>query len=164
MKNETGIENTVEGSEREAGDRAGTRAATGLGLRRVSAVESAKKVETSEYQFEVVRNWIVEGRGNFASIIKAIRASSDEEQQAELKRKLPGVMFSGTFAKRSSKELIQHSGLICMDFDYVENPAQVIDNMRFDPHLALAFISPRGNGVKAVFCIPQDCKDRKSVV
>ena len=162
MKNEKGIENTVEGSEREAGDRAGPRAPEGLGIRRVSAVESAKKVETSEYQFEAVRNWIVEGRGNFASIIKAIRASSDEEQQAELKRKLPGVMFSGTFAKRSSKELIQHSGLICMDFDYVEHPEEVIDNMRFDPHLALAFTSPRGNGVKAVFCIPQDCNHQEA--
>ena len=162
MKNETGIENTVKGVKREASDRAGPRAPEGLGLRRVSAVESAKKVDTSEYQFEVIRNWIVEGSGNFASIIKAIRASSDEEQQAELKRKLPGVMFSGTFRKRSSKELIQHSGLICMDFDGVEHPDQVIDNMRFDPHLALAFISPRGNGVKAVFCIPQDCNHQEA--
>ena len=99
MKNEAGIKGTAEIFKREASDRAGPRAPEGLGIRRVSAVESAKKVETSEYQFEVVRNWIVEGRGNFASIIKAIRASSDEEQQAELKRKLPGVMFSGTFAK-----------------------------------------------------------------
>jgi len=162
MKNETGIESTGEGVERHAGDRAGAGQAEGLGLRRVSAVESAKKVDTTEHQFEVIRNWIVKGSGNFAKIVKAIRASSDEEQQAELKRKLPGVMFSGTFAKRSSKELIQHSGLICMDFDYVEHPDQVIDNMRFDPHLALAFISPRGNGVKAVFCIPQDCNHQEA--
>ena len=162
MENEKGTESGIEGFEREAGDRAGAGQAEGLGLRRVSAVKKAQEVETSEHALEDIRNWIVEGNGKFASIIEAIRASSDEEKQAELKRKLPGVMFSGTFAKRSSKELIQHSGLICMDFDYVDQPDQVIDSMRFDPHLALAFISPRGNGVKAVFCIPQDCNHREA--
>ena len=113
-------------------------------------------METTEHQLEDIRNWIVEGKGKFAETIKSIRATNDEDRQSELKRSLPAVMFSGTFRKRSSKELIQHSGLICMDFDGVEHPDQVIDNMRFDPHLALAFISPRGNGVKAVFCIPED--------
>jgi len=103
MKNETGIESTGEGVERHAGDRAGAGQAEGLGLRRVSAVESAKKVDTTEHQFEVIRNWIVKGSGNFAKIVKAIRASSDEEQQAELKRKLPGVMFSGTTSSIRTK-------------------------------------------------------------
>ena len=128
----------------------------GLGSCRVSVVKSAMQVETTEHQLEDIRNWIVEGKGKFASTIKDIRATSDEEKQSELKRSLPAVMFSGTFRKRSSKELIQHSGLICMDFDHIEKPEEIIDTMRFDPHLALAFVSPRGNGVKAVFCIPQD--------
>ena len=29
--------------------------------------------------------------------------------------------FSGLFRKRSEKELIMHSGLICLDFDHVDN-------------------------------------------
>lgn len=128
----------------------------GLGSCRISVVKSAKQVETTEHQLEDIRNWIVEAKGKFASTIQSIRATSDEEKQSELKRSLPAVMFSGTFRKRSSKELIQHSGLICMDFDHIEKPEEIIDTMRFDPHLALAFVSPRGNGVKAVFCIPQD--------
>jgi len=128
----------------------------GLGACRVSTVKSARQTETSEYCLEDIRGWIVEGKGDFAKKIKMIRATSDEEKQVELKLTLPGVMFSGTFHRRSSKELIQHSGLICMDFDDVEHPAETIDNMRFDPHLALAFVSPRANGVKAVFCIPDD--------
>ena len=128
----------------------------GLGACRVSTVKSARQTETSEYFLEDIRGWIVEGKGDFAKKIKMIRATSDEEKQVELKLTLPGVMFSGTFHRRSSKELIQHSGLICMDFDDVEHPAETIDNMRFDPHLALAFVSPRANGVKAVFCIPDD--------
>lgn len=128
----------------------------GLGACRVSTVKSARQTETSEYCLDDIRGWIVEGKGDFAKKIKMIRATSDEEKQVELKLTLLGVMFSGTFHRRSSKELIQHSGLICMDFDDVEHPAETIDNMRFDPHLALAFVSPRANGVKAVFCIPDD--------
>ena len=134
----------------------------GLGACRVSTVKSARQVDTTEHQLEDIRNWIVEGKGKFASTITAIRATEDDEKQSELKRSLPAVMFSGTFRKRSSKELIQHSGLICMDFDKVERPDQIIDNMRFDPHLALAFISPRGNGVKAVFCIPDDSEQAEA--
>lgn len=134
----------------------------GLGLRRVSAVESARQVETTDHLLEEIKDWIREGRGKFASTIQSIRATSDEDQQAELKRSLPAVLFSGTFRKRSSKELIQHSGLICMDFDHVDQPDLVIDDMRFDEHLALAFISPRGNGVKAVFCIPEDCNHHEA--
>ena len=30
--------------------------------------------------------------------------------------------FSGLFHKRSEKELILHSGLLCLDFDHVGNP------------------------------------------
>lgn len=156
MANEKGTDKGDRGIERGAGDTEREGQAEGLGLRRVSAVRSARQTETTEHQLEDIRNWIVEGKGKFADTVKAIRATSDEDQQSELKRRLPAVMFSGTFRKRSSKELIQHSGLICMDFDKVENPEEIIDNMRFDPHLALAFVSPRGNGVKAVFCIPED--------
>lgn len=30
--------------------------------------------------------------------------------------------FSGLFRRRSEKELLQHSGLMCLDFDHVGNP------------------------------------------
>ena len=156
MENERGNQKTTSTTQRGAADSERVIEAEGLGLRRVSAVKSARQTATSEHQLEDIRNWIVGGKGKFASTIKDIRATSDEDKQSELKRSLPAVMFSGTFRKRSSKELIQHSGLICMDFDHLEKPEETIDYMRFDPHLALAFVSPRGNGVKAVFAIPQD--------
>lgn len=31
------------------------------------------------------------------------------------------VLFSGLFHKRNERELIMHSGLMCLDFDHVEN-------------------------------------------
>lgn len=58
--------------------------------------------------------------------------------------------FSGLFCSRSSSQLIQHSGLICVDFDHVENvPAlkqQLLEHEYFDT--VLMFTSPSGNGVK----------------
>lgn len=43
-----------------------------------------------------------------------------------------------------------------MDFDKIEAPEDCVDKLRFDPHVALAFISPRGNGVKAIFSINRE--------
>ncbi len=60
--------------------------------------------------------------------------------------------FSGLFRTRSSSQLIQHSGLICVDFDDVEDiPAlkqQLLSHEYFDT--ILMFTSPSGNGVKWV--------------
>ena len=58
--------------------------------------------------------------------------------------------FSGLFKSRSSSQLIQHSGLVCVDFDHVEDvPAlkqQLLEHEYFDT--ILMFTSPSGNGVK----------------
>lgn len=58
--------------------------------------------------------------------------------------------FSGLFRSRSALQLIRHSGLVCVDFDHVENvPAlkqQLLDHEYFDT--ILMFTSPSGYGVK----------------
>ncbi|CCY64460.1 putative uncharacterized protein [Prevotella sp. CAG:1124] len=66
--------------------------------------------------------------------------------------------FSGLFRKRSEKELIMHSGLICLDFDHVENMdivrQKILSHEYFDTELL--FTSPSGNGLKWI--IPVDLK------
>lgn len=58
--------------------------------------------------------------------------------------------FSGLFKSRSSSQLIQHSGLICVDFDHVEDiptlKQHLLEHEYFDT--ILMFTSPSGNGVK----------------
>lgn len=58
--------------------------------------------------------------------------------------------FSGLFKSRSSSQLIQHSGLICVDFDHVEDiptlKQRLLEHEYFDT--ILMFTSPSGNGVK----------------
>jgi len=45
-----------------------------------------------------------------------------------------------------------------MDVDKIEAPSKKVDEMRFDPHIVAAFVSPSGNGLKALFAIPNDVK------
>lgn len=62
----------------------------------------------------------------------------------------PYVTFSGTFTKRNETSLNEHSGLIALDFDHVENLQELKSKLLVDPLLAteLLFISPNGNGIK----------------
>ena len=66
--------------------------------------------------------------------------------------------FSGLFRKRNEKELIIHSGLMCLDFDHVDNigelKQQLLNHEYFDTELL--FVSPSGNGLKWI--IPVDLK------
>lgn len=63
--------------------------------------------------------------------------------------------FSGIFRKRNERELIQHSGLMCIDFDHVDNldglKNQLLQHEYFDTELM--FTSPSGNGVKWIISV-----------
>ena len=67
--------------------------------------------------------------------------------------------FSGLFRKRNEKELIMHSGLMCLDFDHIENieevKQQILNHEYFDTEQL--FTSPSGNGLKWI--IPVDLKE-----
>lgn len=64
---------------------------------------------------------------------------------------LPAICFAGTFARRADDALIQHSGLMVTDFDHqgaaLETTKAVLAN---DPHVLAVFVSPSGDGLKAV--------------
>lgn len=77
------------------------------------------------------------------------------EDKAEFKKNLSGVTFSGTFKKRAVSELIEHSGFICLDFDHVDTET-VKNNLIKDPFIYSCWISPSGDGVKALIKIPTD--------
>ena len=55
--------------------------------------------------------------------VEAIRASTDKAEQNRLKSLLPACTMSGLFSERNKQNLIQHSGLICLDIDLKDNTA-----------------------------------------
>jgi hypothetical protein len=80
-----------------------------------------------------------------------LRSITDKDENRKFKAThFSYVCFSGTFTQRNEKALIQHSGLIAIDFDHLEDVEAVKLQLLKDPHFTtqLLFISPNGNGIK----------------
>ena len=65
------------------------------------------------------------------------------------------VTFSGIFSKRSNQHLKQHSGLLVLDFDHIENVDDLRSLLLHDNlhETELLFTSPSGYGIKWVVAI-----------
>lgn len=89
--------------------------------------------------------------GDFIETIEKIRnlPVSEKTKINNLKMKLPGIGFAGTFSKRSNDSLIDASGLMCLDFDNVN-----ILPEKLSPYVLAKFLSPSGTGLKALIKIP----------
>jgi hypothetical protein len=88
---------------------------------------------------------------------KAVRAEKDPDRQAALKAAMPYVTWSGTFSKRKKKDpFLQHSGLLCLDFDDLADVKAIRRKVEADPFTMVSFVSPRGNGLKVVLPVPPE--------
>jgi hypothetical protein len=78
---------------------------------------------------------------------KKVKALYEKE-----KKQLPAVTWSGTFSTRKADNLINYSGLICIDIDKLSADRLVIvkDRLALDQYSMLVFTSPSGNGLKVV--------------
>jgi len=102
--------------------------------------------------------------GKHKDLISSIRKKQDKTKRNDLKKELPAICFSGTFSKRSDDAILDHSGLICLDFDGYESEQSMLsdkDLISSDPHVMSAFISPSGNGLKVIIKIPSDIENHK---
>lgn len=117
-----------------------------------------KDTDTPFYRDVMV---ILERIKNGASkdVVKKIRSEKDKAIRNELKKQLPAVCFSGTFKKRADAALIQHSGLICLDFDGYDKQKVLLqdkETLSKNKYVYSVFISPSGNGLKVLVRIPAD--------
>jgi len=89
--------------------------------------------------------------GNSKSLVNHIRDGNPEE-----KLMLPCICFSGEFTNRNAKGLINHSGLMVLDFDKMKPKEVAISNLTLkqNKHIVSTFISPSGNGIKAIVRVP----------
>ena len=95
--------------------------------------------------------------------INQLRKLSDIEYNKQ-KSTLPGVCFNGTFSYRSIAGLIQHSGLIVLDFDKFKTIQETIDfknSICDDQYIYSAWISPSGKGIKALVKIAAIAENHK---
>ena len=97
--------------------------------------------------------------GASKELVKKIRAEKRKPERNELKKKLPAVCFSGKFTKRADAYLVEHSGLICLDFDGYTKTKDLLEDkekLSKNKYVYSVFISPSGNGLKVLVKIPAD--------
>ena len=100
--------------------------------------------------------------GKSKELVTSIRKEKNKSERNELKKKLPSVCFSGKFSKRADNSLLEHSGLICLDFDGYPKQKDMIqdkEKMMKDKYTFSVFISPSGNGLKVLIKIPNDAEN-----
>ena len=92
-------------------------------------------------------------------LVNKIRFEDDKTARNLLKQDLPSICFSGKFRKRKDDELIEHSGLICLDFDGYETTTDMVEAKKMlskDKYSLAVFVSPSGKGLKVIVKIPKD--------
>ena len=102
--------------------------------------------------------------GASQDIVRSIRVEKDKEIRNKLKQSLPAVCFSGKFSKRNDSSLLEHSGLICLDFDNFPTEKLLLEQKEFltkDKYTYSVFISPSGLGLKALVKIPAEADTHK---
>lgn len=99
--------------------------------------------------------------GKWKGQIAELRAESNPQKQALLKKHLSNFTASGLFESRKKEGLVQHSDIIVLDFDGLEDVQSVQKRISNDPHLHFSFISCRGNGL-AVGVVIDGSRHRES--
>ena len=91
--------------------------------------------------------------GSSKDLINKVRSGNKE-----LKTKLPCICFSGEFLSRNADGLKNHSGLMVLDFDKInsEDLKETQNKINTNKHIRASFISPSGNGIKALVRVPND--------
>lgn len=87
--------------------------------------------------------------GNQKDLIRQIRGTADKNARNELKKQLGVILWSGKFSERKNEGLLEYSHLICLDFDGVD-VEKTKDLLKGKPFVYAAFMSPGGDGVKAI--------------
>lgn len=110
---------------------------------RVTMFESVYKTDKPFHiPLSVALSRIAEGKSK--ETIEAVR-EGDKKKKTEL----PVVLFSGEFDKREDTQIISHSKLIVLDFDHID--AETYKNILCtDDHILACWVSPSGDGLKAL--------------
>jgi len=129
-----------------------------MSTKNVTIFKNIKETATPFHrEVSVVLQRIKDGASK--ELVKGIRQEKDKSARNELKKMLPAICFSGIFTKRNDNSLTEHSGLICLDFDGYEKRKDLLadkEKLTKSEFTYSVFISPSGNGLKALVRIPQD--------
>jgi hypothetical protein len=128
----------------------------------VTIFQNIRETDTPFFRdVHIILDRIKDGAGATKELVKKIRLEKRKPERQELKKQLPAICFSGTFNKRTDASLLEHSGLICLDFDgYLKQKELLQDkeSLSKNKYVFSVFISPSGNGLKVLVKIPADAE------
>ena len=98
--------------------------------------------------------------------VLTIRAVEDMSERKAMKAALPAVTISGIFSGRGEKNLVVHSGLICIDIDqkdneHIEDFHGLKDLFSDIPYVAYCALSVSGNGYWLIIPISNPKKHKE---
>ena len=102
--------------------------------------------------------------GTSKDLVAKIRKETDKEKRNLLKSQLPAICFSGKFSRRADSAILEHSGIICLDFDNYNTNDELLKDLAIykkDKYSYCIFISPSGNGFKLLVKIPGEIENHK---
>lgn len=102
-------------------------------------------------------------QGKSKELVEQLRLMSTDDYNKN-KSRLPVTCFNGKFRTRSAKNLIEHSGLIILDFDKFESTQDAKDfkdSICDNEFVFSCWISPSGKGVKVLVKIPAEPENHK---
>lgn len=93
--------------------------------------------------------------GDYKKEIEKVRQEPDLDKRQVLKKNtLSGVVWMGRFSYRQNDGLLESNGLAILDFDHLKNAPVFRDSLKEDDWVFSAWVSPSGDGVKALVRIP----------
>lgn len=121
-------------------------------FKNVKATSSAQSKDVS-YFLDRIRE------GKSKKTVEELRFEPDKAKKIEIKKQLPVVCFNGEFIARKNSLLKTSSGLMILDYDHVEDPVGKREELSKHKSIFAAWISPSGDGVKALLRIPSVSND-----
>jgi hypothetical protein len=99
--------------------------------------------------------------GNIKLLIAEIRQETNKDERTALKYKLPAIRFSGKFKSNKDNSISEHSNLAILDFDHIEDINGKRSELIGLPYIYSVFISPSGDGIKAIAKIKDGKRHRE---
>jgi len=115
----------------------------------VSNIFPEKEISLIE-AYLAIKSTVYRDRTNY------LRGLKDKDQIRKYKAaEFDYVTFSGTFTRRNDKALVNHSGLLTIDFDHISNIPEFKNQLLNDEYFEteLLFVSPSGDGLKWIIAI-----------
>lgn len=121
---------------------------------KISFFKNSKTVTPDERPKEVFYYLDRIQNGKHEKIIRDLRSEIDPDKKKLIKNSLPAVTFCGVFTSRKKENLKLGSGLAILDFDKISNVFEFKNTLKSNDYVFSCWISPSGNGLKALVKIP----------